>query len=207
MPEDRTPEGGVDWAEAYARLERLARASTEEEALAPAGAGEVLEARARQLSRPLEAPAPESALVEVVRFHDGAQGYALESRFVHEVLRAPELTPLPGAPELLRGLHLLRGEVLPIVELGPLFGRPVTGALAFVLMVGAGRPELGLCAASVEEVAPLARGSLLPPPSTLAPEALPLVSGIDREGLILLEGGALLGDSRLVFDLADERNT
>ena len=59
----------------------------------------------------------------------------------------------------------------------------------------------------MEEVAPLARGSLLPPPSTLAQEALALVSGIDREGLILLEGGALLGDSRLLFDLADERNT
>lgn len=207
MPDERTPTGAVDWTEAYARLERLARAAKEEEALAPARAVEVLEARARQLSRPLEAPTPETALLEVVRFHDGAQGYALESRFVHEVLRAPEPTPLPGAPEPLRGLYLLRGEVLPLVELGPLFGRPVTGALQLVLVVGAGRPELGLCAASVEEVAPLARGALLPPPATLAPESLELVSGIDREGLILLEGRALLGDSRLVFDLADERNT
>lgn len=207
MPEERTPAGGVDWAEAYARLERLARAATDEEALAPARAVEVLEARARQLSRPLAAPAPESSLLEVVRFHDGAQAYALESRFVHEVLRAPELTPLPGAPELLRGLHLLRGEVLPMVELGPLFGRPVTGALNLVLVVGAGRPELGLCATTVEEVAPLARGSLLPPPSTLVPEGQELVAGIDREGLILLQGGALLGNSRLVFELADERNT
>ncbi len=207
MPDERTPEDGMDWAGAYARLERLARASTEEEALAPTRAAEVLEARARQLSRPLQAPAPESALLEVVRFHDGAQGYALESRFVHEVLRAPEPTPLPGAPELLRGLHLLRGEVLPLVELGPLFGRPATGALQLVLVVGAGRPELGLCAASVEEVAPLARGTLLPPPATLAPQSREWVSGIDREGRILLEGTALLGDSRLVFDLADERNT
>lgn len=206
MPENRTPGDGVDWTEAYARLERLARASTDEAALAPERAREVLEARARQLARSLVAPTPESALVEVVRFQDGAQAYALESRFVHEVLRAPELTPLPGAPELLRGLHLLRGEVLPLVELAPLFGRPVTGTLAFVLVVGAGRPELGLCAASVEEVAPLARDTLLPPPSTLSPEGRELMSGIDREGLILLEGDTLLGDSRLVFTLDDERN-
>lgn len=207
MPDEQKPWGRLDWTEAYARLERLARASRQEEALAPERALEVLDARARQLSRPLASPAPQSALLEVVRFHDGAQGYALESRFVHEVLRAPELTPLPGAPEHLRGLHLLRGEVLPMVELGPLFGRPVTGAHALVLVVGAGRPELGLCAASAEEVAALARDALLPPPTTLAPEARELVSGIDREGLILLEGRALLGDSRLVFDLADERNT
>lgn len=206
MPEDRTPGGEVNWARAYARLERLERASTAEEALTPERAGEVLDARARQLARSLQAPTPESAQVEVVRFQDGAQAYALESRFVHEVLRAPELTPLPGAPELLRGLHLLRGEVLPLVELGPLFGRPVTGALNLVLVVGAGRPELGLCAASVEEVAPLTRAALLPPPPTLAPEGRELVSGIDREGLILLEGEALLGDSRLVFDLDGERD-
>jgi purine-binding chemotaxis protein CheW len=82
----------------------------------------------------------------------------------------------------------------------------VTGALHFVLVVGAGRPELGLCAASVEEVAPLTRAALLPAPPSLAPEGRELVSGIDREGLILLEGDALLGDSRLVFNLDGERD-
>jgi purine-binding chemotaxis protein CheW len=205
MADETKPQGPLDWTEAYARLARLAHATEAAEALAPEQAAAVLDARARRLATP-QAPAPEGTLLEVVRFHDGAQGYALESRYVHEVLRAPELTPLPGAPERLRGLTLLRGEVLPLVELAPLLGRPVTGTLALVLVVGAGRPELGISAASVEEVAPLAPGALLPPPEALG-EAGALVSGIDREGLILLEGGALLGDSRLVFDLADERST
>ncbi len=203
MADEKTPMDRRDWAQAYARLARLAHATEAAETLAPAEASEVLDARARQLAQ-TQAPAPEHALLEVVRFHDGTQGYALESRYVHEVLRAPELTPLPGAPEHLRGLTLLHGEVLPLVELAPLFGRPVTGTLAHVLVVGAGRPELGVYAASVEEVAPLAPGALLPPPAVLA-GAGALVSGIDAEGLILLEGGALLGDSRLVFDLVEER--
>lgn len=207
MADAKKAGGELDWAEAYARLARLAQAAEEARTLDAEQSLAQLDARARQLARPLAAQAPESALVEVVRFHDGAQAYALESRYVHEVLRAVELTPLPGAPERLRGLALLRGEVLPMVELAPLFGRPVTGARAQVLVVGAARPELGVCVDSVAEVTHLARASLLNPPSTLAPEGLELVSGIDREGLILLEGGALLKDSRLVFDLTDERNT
>ncbi len=66
-------------------------------------------------------------LLEVARFRSGGQEYALETRFVHEVLRGAELTPCPGAPPVLRGLTLLRGEVLPVVELAPLFGRPASG--------------------------------------------------------------------------------
>lgn len=195
----KKPEDGINWADIYARLARLAHTA---EALTPEQAEEVLDVRARQLARPPEAPAPESALLEMVRFHDGAQGYGLESRFVHEVLRSPALTPLPGAPERLRGLCLLRGEVLPVVELAPLFARPATGALSFVLVVGEARPELGLCATSVEEVASLERGALLPVPSSISPEGQKLVFGIDRDGRVLLEGRALLGDSRLVFDLS-----
>lgn len=206
MANEEKPTGKLDWAEAYARLARLALASEAAETLAPEEAEAVLELRARQLARPLASPVPQSALQEVVRFGDGEQSYALASRFVHEVLRSPELTPLPGAPPLLRGLCLLRGEVLPVVELAPLFGRPVTGALGLVLVLGEARAELGVCTSAVEEVAPLSAGTLLPPPPTLAPEGRALVSGIDREGLILLEGAALLGDSRLVFDLADEGN-
>ncbi|XXF77652.1 chemotaxis protein CheW [Myxococcaceae bacterium GXIMD 01537] len=206
MTDETKPPGGLSWADAYARLERLARAMEAEGALAGKAAAQVLEERARQLAQPPAAPEPRGACLDVVRFHDGGQAYALESRLVHEVLRTPALTPLPRAPPLLRGLMLLRGEVLPVVELAPLFGRAATGARALVLVVGGGRPELGLCADAVEEVSLLKRTTLMPPPPSLA-EGRELVSGIDSDGLVLLEGSALLGDSRLVFDLGGERDT
>lgn len=196
-------EGGLDWAAAYARLARLADATHGSETLAPREAQAVLDARARELARPPTPERPESERLEVARFRAGGQVYALSTRFTHEVLRAPELTPLPGAPALLRGLTLLRGEVLPLVELAPLFGRPPSGAGQTVLVVGAGRPELGLCAEEVEEVTFLSREALLPPPAALASD-VGWVSGIHRDGTILLEGEALLGDSRLVFDLSEE---
>jgi purine-binding chemotaxis protein CheW len=201
---ERDTAGTVDWAAAHERLARLAKAAESEASLSPEEAHAVLEARARELARPSSPDKPVGVLLEVARFHSAGQAYALETRFVHEVLRSVELTPLPGAPELLRGLALLRGEVLPVVELAPLFGRPASGLGSGVLTVGATRPELGLRVEAVEEVTLLPGDALLPPPTTLPAEAAALVSGIHRDGTLLLEGTALLSDSRLVFDLSDE---
>jgi len=203
MPERKTGQG-LDWEEAYARLARLATATESASVMKPEEAQALLEARARELARPSVPARPSGSLLEVARFRSGGQEYALETRFIHEVLRTAELTPLPGAPPLLRGLTLLRGEVLPVVELAPLFGRPASGQGSGVLLVGLARPELGLSVEAVEEVVLLPRDTLLPPPATLAAEAVKLVSGIHREGTLLLEGEALLGDSRLVFELSDE---
>jgi purine-binding chemotaxis protein CheW len=204
MTTDRKTGQGLNWEEAYARLDRLAKATESANTRTPEEAQALLDARARELARPAVPERASGTLLEVARFRSGGQEYALETRFVHEVLRSVELTPLPGAPPLLRGLTLLRGEVLPVVELGPLFGRPVSGHGSGVLLIGLGRADLGLSVESVEEVTLLSRDTLLPAPATLAAEAVRLVSGIHREGTLLLEGEALLGDSRLVFDLTGE---
>ncbi|MFP2912830.1 chemotaxis protein CheW, partial [Pyxidicoccus sp. 3LFB2] len=106
-----------------------------------------------------------------------------------------------GRPPALRGLTLLHGEVLPVVELAPLFGRAPTESPGPLLVIGAGRPELGLRTEEVEEVALLKGRALLPPPTTVDTD---LVSAAEEDGTLVLEGEALLGDSRLVFDLSDE---
>jgi purine-binding chemotaxis protein CheW len=204
MTEENSGKGGLDWEAARRRLARLASEATS--ALSPEEEAARLEARARALARPASQASPE-ALLELVRLRVGEQDYALETRFALEVLRDPELVPLPGAPPLLRGLTLLRGETLAVVELAPLFGRPASASRGPVLVVGSGRPELGLRTDSVEEVLLLSRSALLPPPPTLAAQERALVAGVGRDGLLLLEGEALLGDSRLLFDLSEERTS
>ena len=193
--------GGIDWEAAHAQLARLAATASEERTLSPTEAQALLDARARALAR---APAPEAepgTLREVVHFRRAGQRYTLESRFVLGVVRAPEVVPLPGAPPALRGLTLLHGEVLPVVELAPLFGRAPGDASGPLLVVGVGRPELGLRTEEVEEVTLLGGRELLPPPATVDTG---LVSAAEADGTLVLEGEALLGDSRLVFDLSDE---
>ncbi len=48
--------------------------------------------------------------------------YAFPVQAVREVARALEVTPVPGAPPAVRGVHSLRGEVLPVLELATLLG-------------------------------------------------------------------------------------
>ena len=52
----------------------------------------------------------------------GAERYAFPVEAVREVVRDGDVTPVPGAPPAIRGVHNLRGEVLPVVELGALLG-------------------------------------------------------------------------------------
>lgn len=202
MAADEDMKQGLDWAATYARLERLAAHTGP----GPEHEAAVLEERALALGRPLERQESSGPRLELVHFRAGEQDYALETRFVREVLRSSEQrVPLPGAPEVLRGVVLLHGEVLAVVELAPLFGAPASTLHGPVLVVGQGRPELGVRADRVEEVFSTARDALLPPPASLGAQERTLVAGISRSGIIVLEGEALLKDGRLFFDLAEER--
>jgi len=48
--------------------------------------------------------------------------YALDLTAVREVVRDPEVTPLPGAPPTLLGVFNLRGEVVPLFDTARLLG-------------------------------------------------------------------------------------
>ncbi|WNG30916.1 chemotaxis protein CheW [Cystobacter fuscus] len=209
MPDDEyMKQRGLDWSAAYRTLARLA-ASTEAALQSdPEQEQAVLDERARQLSRVATPTAAPGHLLELILFHVDEQDYALETRFVREVLRTSEQRVLlPGAPPQLRGVTLLHGEVLAVVELAPLFGRPAPTQHGPVLVLGPHRAELGLRVDHVREVLSLTRDSFLPPPAALSGQDRTLVSGITREGIIVLEGEALLGDGRLFFDLSEERVT
>ncbi|MBS2030378.1 MAG: purine-binding chemotaxis protein CheW [Deltaproteobacteria bacterium] len=53
----------------------------------------------------------------------GGERFAVEAALVHEVVRLPTVTPLPGSPPFLLGVCAHRGEVLPVVDLPRLMGR------------------------------------------------------------------------------------
>jgi purine-binding chemotaxis protein CheW len=75
-----------------------------------------------------EAAAKGSALegeadLELFCVQMNGERYALEAALVHEVVRLPPLTPLPGMPPFLLGVCAHRGEVLPVIDLAKLMGR------------------------------------------------------------------------------------
>jgi chemotaxis signal transduction protein len=62
-----------------------------------------------------------SALLDVVFFHLRGLRCALTTSAVREMLPITGLTPVPLAPPVLRGIAPMRGQVLPVLDLGVYF--------------------------------------------------------------------------------------
>lgn len=83
----------------------------------------------------------------------GDEVFALPVAGLREVIRRPDLTPVPRAPGSLAGLASLRGEVIPVLDLRRLLRRPCrqTSEAARVV-VCAGEPAFGLLVDAVGQL-------------------------------------------------------
>lgn len=195
IPRDR--DGGIDWQTVRERLDRRSDASVAVEERERA----VLAERARILAR-VPAAAPDAGdVLDVVVLALGRERFAIESRFVREIVRLSEITPVPGAPEALAGVTNLRGEILGVFDLAKLFGLPAgaPGDLARLLVLGRDRTELGVLADAICEGAALRADELRDAQTAAIDDAVPL-RGVTRDGLQVLDGESLLQDARLFID-------
>lgn len=99
-----------------------------------------------------------------LRIGVGAEHYALDVAYVHEVIEREEPTPLPGAGPHVLGILGVRGAVLPIVAFDGLVGaEPAPWRRIAVVADGDRRVGLAIeTAAGVEEIAaPPAAGLLV----------------------------------------------
>jgi purine-binding chemotaxis protein CheW len=203
----RKAKAPLDWEEVRSRLASVAAATQESSRMAPEEARRILEERARRLAR-VPARAPDSAdVLEVVTFVLGQETYALETRFVSEVLRHPETTPLPGAPEFVAGIIGVRGQIIAVFELRPLFGLDPRDAdiQPWAILIGTERTELAILADAVLEVATLRIHEILAPPASSGGNAGELIRGVTPEALIVLDGEVLLRHPRLVIEQNEEK--
>jgi len=77
----------------------------------------------------------------------GADRYALELVAIREVVVAPTVVPLPGAPATVLGVANLRGEVVPVFDTVALLGRGRLERLAFAAVA---ETEAGLAALAAD---------------------------------------------------------
>jgi purine-binding chemotaxis protein CheW len=70
-----------------------------------------LMAPAREERKPVEAHE------HLVTFLLGDEEYGLDVRLVQEIIRLTEITPVPRAPEFVKGVINLRGRIIPVVDL------------------------------------------------------------------------------------------
>jgi len=150
----------LDWA---AARQRLADASAQTDRLDARETERVLEERARKLARRTSGTAVEAKL-ELLQITLGREHFAIETRFAREVLLPGLVTKLPGAPEHLRGVTNLRGDIMPVFDLRVLLGaaRIEPTANARHIMLGGSVVELCVLADAVHEIVELPLSEIMP---------------------------------------------
>jgi purine-binding chemotaxis protein CheW len=204
-PGNRPAGREIDWADVRKRLAAAVRATDEAIRPSPELAQRVLDERARRLAHQAPAALRPGETFILVSFSISNERYAIEARFVREIVRLVDLTPVPGTHDFLMGLTNLRGEILAVIDLRTFFGlaaRSMTD-LCRVVVLGEDRNELGVLADQAHAIAEVPANQVLEPPHSAPRIGRAYVRGVTRDALIVLDGAALLGDPRLTIDDQD----
>ena len=121
---------------------------------------------------------------QLVTFGLSDEEYGLDIMKVQEIILIGEITKIPQAPDYVRGLINLRGNVIPIIDLRTRFGfSPSEKAEAQrIIVLNVGEGTLGIVVDEVDQVLRVKDEDIEPPPTS--------VSGIDHDfiaGLVKLE--------------------
>ena len=60
---------------------------------------------------------------QVVGFQVGRETYGVPIASLHEIVRVPEITAVPDAPEYMEGVINLRGKIVSVLDLRKRFGK------------------------------------------------------------------------------------
>jgi purine-binding chemotaxis protein CheW len=115
----------------------------------------------------------EAARREFLTCRLGDETYGIDILQVQEIREVNEVTRVPHVCAFVRGVVNLRGAIVPIVDLGLMFGFPTAIDLddAAAIMLNVDHRLVGLIVASVSDVVALADDEILPAPE-LGPRAI-----------------------------------
>ncbi|MEX2572450.1 MAG: chemotaxis protein CheW [Gemmatimonadota bacterium] len=133
-------------------------------------------------------PADLDPTQQVVAVRIGSTEFGLPISLVREILHVPPITRLPFPPRSVAGVVAVRGEVLPVLDLGHrLFGRPSRRDGRIVVVTEPADGDLALLVDGVVDVVPLAGKPEQPPPEVEASLPAGWIAGV-----IAADGGRLV---------------
>ena len=158
----------------------------------------ILQARARELARPLESGVVEETtsllVVEV-----GPERYAVDVDAVREIKPLAGVTSLPGLPSFWSGLVNLRGNLVPVLDLATylaLSSSNETSAEPKLVFVAAEGIDVAIVVDAVREIRRTPLGDLAPSVSA-DPESVRIVQHVTKDLVSVLDLGYLLLDPAL----------
>ena len=134
---------------------------------------------------------------QVVGFRIGNETYGVRIGSVREIVRVPEITIVPNAPEAIEGVINLRGKIIPVMDLRKRFGSAglQPDKKNRILVVELENSLLGLIVSSASEVLKIPPSEIEPPGTVFAEGESSYVTGVGKlKGrlIILLDIARLL---------------
>jgi purine-binding chemotaxis protein CheW len=134
---------------------------------------------------------------QVVGFQVGRETYGVPITSLHEIVRVPEITAVPDAPDYMEGVINLRGKIVSVVDLRKRFGKPA-GTLhrhSRILVVEHRGRLAGMIVDAASEVLKIPESEIEPAPAMMLEGGLDCVTGLGKyKGrlIILLDVGKVL---------------
>jgi purine-binding chemotaxis protein CheW len=165
----------------------------------------LLQERAAALAQPLAEVLTAGGVDLVVMSVAGGRRYAVEARYVRQAVRVEDVARLPVSGSALIGLTTVRGEVVPLADLAALLDLAAADLARPLAVVLEGGPSpVGLLVdgvLSAEE-----RGAHDVHSRHTDSDERRLEVGVTTEGIVVLDGSALLEDERLTIETMSVRS-
>lgn len=128
----------------------------------------------------------------LVTFQLGREEYGIEISSVQEIIRATDITPVPGAPSHVRGVINLRGKIIPVVDLRSRFGLPraESSDAQRIVVVELRDKRIGMLVDSVSQVIKISSGVVETMPeeaTTMDDNFIKGVGKLDNRLIIILD--------------------
>jgi purine-binding chemotaxis protein CheW len=147
--------------------------------------------------------------LQVVGFRIGRETFGLPIAMVREIVRVPEITSVPNAPDYIEGVINLRGRIIPIVDLRKRFGQKAfePNKKNRIIVVELGTRSFGLIVNSASEVLRIPPSEVEAPHNVFQEGELDYVTGVGKLNgrlVILLDVERILrrGELRDLDDVA-----
>jgi len=150
--------------------------------------------------------------LHIVGFQVGRETYGVPITSLHEIVRVPEVTAVPDAPNYMEGVINLRGKIVSVIDLRKRFGVKETASTRRnrILVVEHNGRLCGLIVDSATEVIKIPAGDIEPSTAVFHEGGLNAVTGLGKyKGrlIVLLDTVRLLQFSGLKQDATTESET
>lgn len=133
-----------------------------------------------QLDQPKAAPNETQEQMQVMSFVLAEDHYAILLEYAGEVIRRPQITPVPGLPDWLMGVTNLHGDILSVVDLAGFLNIKslYKDSISTLIVAMAADQKIGLAVDDVGLILTFPTERIISPPFEIQPELVAYLRGV-----------------------------